>query len=346
MIVGQFCSFGLGGADKASFYLIKGLMELGIEIKIFYNEWSFPKPSPQLDNDVLLLSRYEQYKNLGLPMFEITDVNELTKHNIDILNTHRGGDDFWLIPGLESAKCNFKIVETNFHGNTLTRADLRIFPSNELVTTHPNIQTNFKVIPNPIMPVLSDGNLKHELNLTNKFVFGRIGRPSNDIYSNTCLKAYKLLENDTTHFLYVAPCNVAKTDATLIGINNITFIDQILDEIYISKIYNTFDVLCHSNKVGETFGNTVAEAMIHGVPVVSHLGCAWPQAQKELLCDYSSKYVCENNVSIYSNLMHTLHIDNNEYAKYSNYVRQRARTYYNYKSVAEEYIKMYKEVLS
>ena len=30
-----------------------------------------------------------------------------------------------------------------------------------------------------------------------------------------------------------------------------------------------FDLLCHANKIGETFGNTIAEAMIHEKPVIS-----------------------------------------------------------------------------
>jgi glycosyltransferase involved in cell wall biosynthesis len=47
---------------------------------------------------------------------------------------------------------------------------------------------------------------------------------------------------------------------------------------------NTFDIFCHFNKLGETFGNTVAEAMMHGLPVVSLAGTIlYPQAQGEVL---------------------------------------------------------------
>jgi glycosyltransferase involved in cell wall biosynthesis len=47
---------------------------------------------------------------------------------------------------------------------------------------------------------------------------------------------------------------------------------------------NTFDVFCHFNKLGETFGNTVAEAMMHKLPVVSLAGSlVYPQAQREML---------------------------------------------------------------
>jgi len=345
MIVGQWVSFGLGGADKASYYLIKGLIELGVDVRIFYNEWSFPKPSPQLDSGVLLLSRYDQYKDLNVPMFEIKNVENLNNYNLNILNTHRGGDDFWLIPGLEKLHCNFKIVETNFHGNLFTRADVRVFPSYTMIESR-SIQYRYVIIPNPIMPKLSNYNLRKKFNIEGKFVFGRIGRPAKDIYSDTCLRAYKILENENNFFIYVAPCNEARMDAHKLGIKNILFIDQILDEVYISKLYNTFDVMCHSNKMGETFGNTIAEAMMHGKPVVSHFGKDWPQAQKEVLgIDYSKHYVCENNAEKYSSLMNKLMTDKHEYDLWSLFLELVANKYYNYKSVAAKYIELYKRIV-
>ena len=69
----------------------------------------------------------------------------------------------------------------------------------------------------------------------------------------------------------------------------------------------TFDVFCHCNPLGETFGNTVAEAMMHGKPVVSHLGKrSWPQAQIELLASYNY-YVCASVAGVYCERMHKLY---------------------------------------
>lgn len=342
MIVGQWLSFGIGGADKASYLLTKGLIELGIEVKIFYNEKSFPGPCRQWDKDSQILSRYEQCKSLGVPMFKVDNIFDLNNYNLKILNTHRSGDDFWLTPGLEQADLNFKVVETNFHGHTMTKADIRIFPSYEMIRTL-GITCFYKVIPNPIMCKLSEDNLKQELGVTNKFIFGRIGRPATDIYSNTCLKAFKLIESNNIHFLYVAPCNAVVRDVENLQIKNITIINQTLDEIYISKLYNTFDVMCHSNNMGETFGNTVAEAMMHGKPVVSHIGNNWPQAQKEVLGKYENSYVCENDAVKYSKLMLRLLYDKQEYSEYSSYVKNRADKLYNYKEVTKKYIDIYSQ---
>jgi len=341
MVVGQWLSFGIGGADKASYLLTKGLVELGVKVKVFYNESSFPTLSVQLDKGSKILSRYEQCRDLHVTMARIDDPNDLNLYGLTVLNTHRSGDDFWLIPGLEDGNFNFKIVETNFHGNTGTRADIRIFPSYEMLRGK-SITCSHKVIPNPIMCKLTEENLKSQLGIEGKFVFGRIGRPAIDIYSDTCLRSFKVIENDSTHFLYVAPCNAAIRDIKILGIKNITVIDQTLDELYISKLYNTFDVLCHSNKMGETFGNTIAEAMIHGKPVVSHIGGEWPQAQKEVIGKYEGLYVCKNEIERYSSLMSKLQLDKQEYSEYSRYVKERADKLYDYRVVAKKYIEVYR----
>jgi len=343
MVVGQWLSFGIGGADKASYLLTKGLIELGVEVKIFYNEKSFPGPCRQWDDGIKLLSRYEQCKSLNVPMFKIDKITDLNNHGLAILNTHRSGDDFWLTPGLEQADLNFKVVETNFHGHTGTKADIRIFPSYEMLKTI-SITCPHEVIPNPIMCELSTDNLKQELELDNKFIFGRIGRPAVDIYSDTCLRAFKIIENDDIHFLYVAPCNAVIRDIETLKIKNITVVDQTLDELYISKLYNTFDVLCHSNKMGETFGNTVAEAMIHGKPVVSHIGHNWPQAQREVIGKYEKSYVCENDPVRYSELMSKLLLDKQEYDAYSIYAKERADEFYDYRVVAKKYLELYRSI--
>jgi len=339
MIVGQFLSFGLGGADKAAYNLTKGLIENGIEVKIFYNDLSFPKPSPQFDYGVLL-SRFEQCKSLGVPMIKIGNLVDLNNYGLQILNTHRSGDDTWFVPGFETTSFNFKVVETNFHGHTRTKADMRIFPSREMLKNR-KITGEYRVIPNPIMCRLTDEDLKGELGLENKFVFGRVGRPSRDIYSPIALRAFKLLENENLHFLYVAPHKLAIDEASSLQIKNITFIDPTIDDVYVSKLYNTFDVLCHSNAMGETFGNTIAEAMIHGKPVVSHWGSGWAQAQREVMGDDKFHYICAADPVQYSKLMYKLFVDMNEYSSYAEYAKNRAEELYDYRAVAKKYIEVY-----
>jgi glycosyltransferase involved in cell wall biosynthesis len=73
-------------------------------------------------------------------------------------------------------------------------------------------------------------------------------------------------------------------DAETYGVRNVIWIDPVSDPIEMANYYATFDVFCHANPLGETFGNTVAEAMLRGLPVASIKGNRkYPQAQKELL---------------------------------------------------------------
>lgn len=342
MRVGQFVSFGIGGADKAAYCLTKGLIEAGVDVRIFYGGKSFPGVSPQVEGP--LLSRYDQFKSLGVPMTLINNAFELNHHGLSILNTHRSGDDFWLIPNLERESVYFKIVETNFHGHLASRADMRVFPSHTMIANR-DIPVPYRIIPNPIMCKLTDEDMRREFKLEGKFIFGSFGRPGSDIYSSTAIRAFKSVENDSMYFLYVAPHPLVVNDANALGLKNFRFVDATIDDVLLDKLYNTIDVLCHSNKMGETFGNTVAEAMIHAKPVISHLGYGWAQAQREVIGTSKLRYVCNDDPNEYSSLMINLFTDIIEYRDYSMYAKKRADELYDYRVVAKKYIELYKEII-
>lgn len=339
--IGQIVSFGVGGADRAALNLIKGLLELNVDLSItvFYNKHSHPRPDETSSNP----SRFEFYKKLNVKLQEFTSVVELNEFNIDVLNTHRSGDDNWFLPNFENTQFKFKVCETNFHGYTQTKSDLRIYPSIELAHKNRNFNIPYKVVPNPILSPLSNYNLRNELNICNKFVYGRIARPDASIYSKINLEAYKKIETDNTVFLYVAPNKNAISDAKSLGIKNIIFLEPTSDDILVDKIMNTFDVLCHSNSLGETFGNTIAEAMIYGKPVISHIGnTTWPQAHKALFGDMHEHFIENDIVNNYSKLMLKLQYDNAYYDMMSKYFKNRAMTLYDYKIVAQQYFNIYK----
>ena len=203
----------------------------------------------------------------------------------------------------------------------------------------------YSIIPNPILTPLSENDLKKELGISDKFVYGRIGRPDSNIYSSINLKAYKAIENDETCFLYVAPNNMAIMEAKSLGIKNILFLDATSDELMVSKLYNTFDVLCHSNSLGETFGNTIAEAMIHGKPIITHIGTpSWSQAHSELVGELTELFLTENIQSNYSELMLKLKNDKEYYNKVSSYLKNRADMLYSYDKVSRNYLNLYYEI--
>jgi glycosyltransferase involved in cell wall biosynthesis len=345
MKIGQFVSFGVGGADKAAETLVKGISELGYEVVVFYNEYSFPKSSVQYDNNTPKTCRFENYTNVEMVKIEMNNISSLNDYGLDILNTHRPGDDFWHLVNFENTDFNFKIIETNFHGSVQTKADIRVYPSHAMIKNH---NAPFVVIPNPVEPLVTNENFRTEFNLDGKFVYGRLSPSRKEVYSITNLLAYKNIENENNAMVYVAPCQQARIDAENLGIKNITFIDEIIDSKTISKLYNTFDVFCHSNALGETFGMTVAEAMTYGKPVISHIGQQhWPQAQKELLGELSDTlFITTDILSNYQNLMYKLEKDSDFYNDCSIKLKKIADDNFNYLNVSKKYINLYKKILN
>ena len=343
--IGQIVSFGVGGADKCALNLVKGLLELkeDIEITVFYNKYSHPQERELLSNP----SRFEDYKSLPIKLIEFTNVNELNQFDIDIVNTHRSGNDNWFLPNFETTNFKFKVIETNFHGYNQTKSDFRIYPSDAILGYLQPCSIPYSVIANPILPKISNEDFRSEYNIGNKFVYGRIARPDTNIYLRTNLEAYKQIESDDTVFLYVAPNEMARQDAQALNIKNIIFVEPTSDELKVSKLYNTFDVLCHSNLLGETFGNTIAEAMIHGKPVVTHIGKVnWPQAHKELIGERTELFVTDDIINRYANIMLRLKDDKEYYADVSSYLTNRANEKYHYNVIARKYFNQYKTLLN
>lgn len=347
MRIGMMVSFGIGGADKSSYYLARGLKDLGHDVVIFYTEMSFPKVSVQWDANYEMLSRFESYNDFESHL--ISDVNDFNNFNIDILNSHRSGEDLWLIPGFEQGIYNFPIVETNFHGVLQTKADFRVFPSQTLVNFK-RLTIPHSVIFNPIMPKLCNENLRQELGIPeDAFVFGKISRASNEIFTPITYLAYKKNENPNAYFIQMGINKATEEIAAKLNLKNFIAIDQTLDEIRISKFYNTFDLYCHGNKLGETFGNTVAEAMMHGKPVITHIGDpSWPQAQCEVI-DKEDHIVRRQDIHAYveyGDLMNTLMNDKNKYNEFQSYCEQRAKDYFDYKIVASKYAELFTGILN
>jgi glycosyltransferase involved in cell wall biosynthesis len=276
--IGILCSFGIGGADKVTETLTRHFVQRysdTFEFVLFYNDMCFHLPSV-CD---IKKNRIINYNFCNL--VKIKNTSDLINYNLDLFIVHRGGNEHWLLKDFENISFDFKILEINFHGDVETKCDHRICPSEELLVKLVNngfCRNKITLIPNPISSQLTGDKLNI---CENKFVFGRIARNDLEIYSCVNLVAYKQIEDDSTMFLYINPHPQAKKDAEILKIKNIIFLEGSVNSTEVSKIYNTFDVLCHSNILGETFGNTIGEAIAHGKPAISHEGYSnnvWPQS--------------------------------------------------------------------
>jgi glycosyltransferase involved in cell wall biosynthesis len=286
MKIGHFVSLGIGGADRAAYNLAIGLKSIGSAPAIFYSNNSIPSRTPDQDPKQPLLNILSLYER-DFKVHKIDKVSDLNAFGLDILHTHRSGEDHWLLPDLGKLDREFKIVETNFHGKLETPADFRIFPSMALIKWKRIRKTESNaVIPNAILTPLSTDSFRAELGIDPKtVVLGRLARADNSVFSPSLLKAYRQLRKELpVKLIWVGASEQAKQWAFKLGLHDVHWVDPVKDPELVSKWMNTFDVFCHFNKLGETFGNTVAEAMMHGLPVVSLAGSPlYPQAQREVL---------------------------------------------------------------
>jgi glycosyltransferase involved in cell wall biosynthesis len=286
MKVGHFVSLGIGGADRAAYNLAIGLKSIGSAPVIFYSKNSLPTRTADQDPNQPLLNILSLYDK-NFEVHQIDEGKDLNEFGLDVLHTHRSGEDHWLLPDLESLNRQFKIVETNFHGKLETPADFRIFPSRALMRWKRIRKSKSNaVIPNAILPPLSTESFRSDLGIDpSSVVLGRLARADNSVFSPSLLRAYKYLRKKVpVSLVWVGASDQAKRWALKLGLNEIHWVDPVRDPELVSKWMNTFDVFCHFNKLGETFGNTVAEAMMHKLPVVSLAGSlVYPQAQREML---------------------------------------------------------------
>lgn len=343
-MIGIYCSFGMGGLDKATLNLCRALKNIGINYCMFYGDRSIPRATPAHHYEGYVPpSRQSQFAQLGKPIF-IKAASDLNDYGIKLLHTFRSGEDLGLIPGLQNASINFKILETNSHGITKTRADRRIYPNQALFDKAGGHGT---IIPHPIARPASNTNLRYKLGISDKFVFARIHRSDIDIYTDFSLKAYAQIQTSKTAFLWVGPNPQVISDAEKLGLKNIYFVDGTLDDEEISQLYNTGDVFCHSNRIGESFSLTIAEAMIHGLPVISHKGLVpgWINAHKELFGDHTNLYVESQSIDEYAKLMKRFMEDIDFWNETSSYLYNRATAFYSSEVVAQEYVKVYEEML-
>lgn len=286
--MGHFVSLGIGGADRAAYNLALGLKSLGSAPTIFYSENSIPSRTHDQDPHQPLLNILSLYQE-NFETQRIDKVEDFNSHGLDILHTHRSGEDHWLLPGLDRVPRSYRIVETNFHGQLKTPADFRIFPTHELMRWHRiKLSENSAVIPNAILPPLSDVSFRPDLGIgEDTVILGRLARADDSVFSPSLLKAYKTLRKERSVCLvWVGSSEQAKDAALRLGLSDVHWVDPVRDPVEVSTWMNTFDIFCHFNKLGETFGNTVAEAMMHQKPVVSLAGSfLYPQAQREVLGD-------------------------------------------------------------
>jgi len=201
------------------------------------------------------------------------------------------------------------------------------------------------VLYNPVEKPYTDADLRSELNIPkDTIVLGRIGRNADDIHDPISLRAYKEIENEKTLFLVLSPPPIMISEAKEMRIRNIRYLDPSTDDIFLSKFYNTLDMLAHARSDGETFGCVIAEAMIHGKPVVTHRS-DMRNAQAELV-DASCGFVADrHDHKAYASYLKRLIEDKDLRLKMGEAARKRALTNFEAGVVTKVLERLYLEEL-
>lgn len=264
----------MGGTEKCMQYFLEYLHNTGYDCYCIHNRIKTDEAGgyrEKLIQDILGDGKVLDYSSED----EFFDI--LKKIGPDIFHIHRGGspNEFPVVPRLKNYinKC----VETNIFGgyDSTDIIHLTLYVSNYLFKNvqRPNRKTD--VLYYPVKMPLHTENLRKVLDiLPSTFVIGRIGRPDDYIFDPISLQALKIIEEKTNFnilYLIQSPPPLMIKAARDMGVKKVKFIrTPIVTDSEITSFYNTIDILAHARRDGETFGLNIAEAMIHGKPVISH----------------------------------------------------------------------------
>lgn len=239
----------------------------------------------------------------------------------DILHVYRSGFPEFPSPSIDIRVPHF--IETNIFGSIDKdpRIDRTLFMSKWLMNNtlrglqHPR----FDFVNNPVEMPVSDIQLPlQKEGMDNAVILGRVGRPDNGIYNAVHVEAARLLrlQGYDVRFLVVAPPENMVKDLIKSEIPHY-IVPPTCSSSLLSMAYNAMDIYAHARADGETFGVNIAEAMIHGLPVVTHIavpsfpGMGVFQSQTELVEDGRTGLIVSNDPVLYADALKIL-IDNKD----------------------------------
>lgn len=144
--------------------------------------------------------------------------------------------------------------------------------------------------------------IREKLNIPEKdFIFGRIGRKSDDIFDPIGILSFKevVKEFPNSHYLIMSPPPKLEKIVIKEKIPNVHYFS---DKEDIWDFYYSLDALAHFRLDGESFGLNIAEAMYAGNPIISHISHIW-NAHLEYLEPSFSRVTKKDDILQYTKYM-------------------------------------------
>lgn len=216
----------------------------------------------------------------------------INKIQPDILHFNRGIEEDFYTDLTEQISPKIKLVESNIFGKSsnptyLSRLKHIYFVSRWLKDRSPWAGDKGHTLYNPILLPKTKQNLRQELGISaSAIVIGRAHRPDlgHDDFLEKVYSSLLVKTDQEIVFLSLGSKPEYSPEFMKKYSHLIKSIAPTTDEKRISQFYNSLDVFSHRRVEGETFGMIIAEAMIHGIPVLSHRSSV-DNAQIEVLGD-------------------------------------------------------------
>ncbi|MBN1848826.1 MAG: glycosyltransferase [Deltaproteobacteria bacterium] len=198
-----------------------------------------------------------------------TDFSRIVmQHQFDIIHFARSGYFEWpFVERLAPVQ-----IETNIFGYK----DTSLFLDRSIAICHYIARARGDtdvVIYNPIPEANMNGaNLRKELAIPNgAVVMGRIGRPAN--FTPIALEAFSHLvrRHKDLFYIIIGPCEKTRAFIEERKIPNVRLIAPTMNDAFIDAFHRTIDVMLHYRSDGEVHSTAIAQAMMFGIPVISHV---------------------------------------------------------------------------
>jgi FkbM family methyltransferase len=204
--------------------------------------------------------------------------------------------------------------------------------------------THSSSLPIPHFGVINDQDYRDELNIPkNAFVIGMHQRSEDTIYSSFPLSAFNQLSDPNAYFLLLGGSKLYGEQAKRIGTSNFINLPHTANEGEISKFLNTLDVFAHGRSDGETFGTVFAEAMAHGLPLVTHYSSRGANAQSETIGPAGR---CVSSTKEYTDFLREVRDNNALYEILSSKALEFSEANYSLSSVVQKFENIVLEVFS
>jgi glycosyltransferase involved in cell wall biosynthesis len=351
---------GLGGTEKTCQLFYEHANTKDFQVGIVYEKSGmhprmeeFQKSSMVCHGTSWAIDSYAGPKPNGSDLQAVID-----DFKPDILHVYRSGYHEFPSPGHHVNVPHF--VETNVFGfyDNNPKISRSLFMSKWLM--HNTVKQlgikpdRFDFVNNPVEVPCTAATLpiSERWRSEGAIVVGRCGRPDNGIYNAVSMDAVRLLrmQGHDIRFLVVAPPSNMVDD---LARHDIPFyvIEPTTSPLVLSTFYNSVDIYTHARADGETFGVNIAEAMIHGKPVITHIatpsipGMGVFQSQTELVETGKTGFVVNNTPGEYAEALAKLIDDGDLRRTMGEFGRRKAEAEYEVSACMHKLENIYREIV-